>query len=90
MKDVARARPDESATRGVSPPAYPKPWAGAAPTSPSKDRSPLLGRKTPPTRRKTKEFISQLLLHRPRHVALVDVVGEPERVLGIKRGVRRN
>ena len=59
MKDVARARPDESATRGVSPPAYPKPWAGAAPTSPSKDRSPLTPRAQDATdARKTKQFIS--------------------------------
>ena len=39
---------------------------------------------------KTKQIISHQLLHRPRHVAFVDVLREAERVLGIKRGVRRN
>ena len=52
--DAARAE-----TRGVPPsPGQGSRWAGAPPTSPSKDRSPLLGHKTP-SRRRTKQLISQ-------------------------------
>ena len=72
--------------------------ARCLPPSPEQGRRPLVQApnrswdwptpQTPSTRR-TKQFISQLL-HRPRHVTLVDVVGEAQRVLGIKRGVRRD
>jgi hypothetical protein len=82
---VATRSAPTSATRGVSSSGTPRGGSRLV----KQRQEPTLGpRKTPSTRKTTQ--VLRKLLHRPRHVTLVDVVGEAQRVLGIKRGVRRD